>query len=59
MNIESQKLVDAEGLLKVLFDEESRPSVRWLWEMKKRRAIPFIQIGRLIRGRLAFEEACH
>lgn len=42
-------LVDAEGLLAALFDEKSRPSLRWLEEQRGRRAIPFVKIGRLVR----------
>jgi hypothetical protein len=42
-------LVDAQGLLAALFDEKSRPSERWLEEQRKRRAIPFVKIGRLVR----------
>jgi hypothetical protein len=42
-------LVDAEGLLAALFDEKSRPSLRWLEEQRKRRAIPYIKIGSLVR----------
>ena len=43
------KLVDAEGLLEALFDERSRPSVRWLRRMQDKRVIPFVRIGRLVR----------
>jgi len=42
------KLVTAERLLEILFHEESRPSKRWLEEQRKRRAIPFVKLGRLI-----------
>jgi len=42
---EADKLVSAEQLLKVLWDDCSRPSLRWLREQQARRTIPFIKIG--------------
>jgi hypothetical protein len=42
-------LVSGERLLVLLFDEDSRPSVRWLHNQKKRRVIPYLKIGRLVR----------
>lgn len=42
------KLVGAEQLLDQLFDEDARPSIRWLREQTKARAIPFIRIGHLV-----------
>ena len=42
------KLVGAEQLLDQLFEEEARPSIRWLREQTKARAIPFIRIGHLV-----------
>ena len=33
----------------MVFDEASRPSVRWLHNQKKRRAIPYLKVGRLVR----------
>jgi hypothetical protein len=42
-------LVSGERLLELIFDEDSRPSVRWLHNQKKRRAIPYLKIGRLVR----------
>ena len=42
------KLVDGARLLEVLFDESSRPSLRWLREQQARRTIPFVKRGRLI-----------
>lgn len=39
------RLVSAEQLLKILWDECSRPSLRWLREQQARRTIPFIKIG--------------
>jgi hypothetical protein len=42
-------LVSGERLLELIFDEESRPSLRWLHNQKKRRAIPYLKVGRLVR----------
>lgn len=43
------KLLDARGLLNTLFpDEASRPTVRWLRNMQKAKAIPFVKIGALV-----------
>ena len=42
------KLVDAKGLLDALFDESCRPSLRWIRDQQRRRAIPFVRIGRLV-----------
>ena len=42
---DAEKLVNAKGLLKLLWDESSRPSLRWLRKQQSRRAIPFIKIG--------------
>lgn len=43
------KLVDAKGLLEALFDERSRPSVRWIRQKTAHRVVPFVKIGRLVR----------
>jgi hypothetical protein len=43
------QLVDAQGLLEAIFDEASRPTVRWLREQQEKRTIPFVKIGRLVR----------
>jgi len=48
MKVEESKLVDAPRLLEALFDEASRPSLRWLRGQQKARAIPFVRCGRLI-----------
>jgi hypothetical protein len=40
--------VGAEQLLDRLFDPEARPSIRWLRQQTKARAIPFVRIGHLI-----------
>lgn len=49
INPSENVLVDAEALLKRLFEPNSRPSVRWLRCQQKRRVIPFYRIGRLTR----------
>ena len=43
------KLVDANGLLEALFDEQSRPSLRWLRQMQAQRKIPYVKIGHFVR----------
>ncbi len=50
MNAETieSRLVDARVLLEVLFDERSRPSLRWLREMQKRGVIPHTKLGHLV-----------
>jgi hypothetical protein len=42
------KLVSAEKLLELLFEPECRPSIRWLREQTRAKAIPYIRIGHLI-----------
>lgn len=42
------KLVDATGLLEILFDKNSRPSLRWLRNQQKVGKIESVKIGRLI-----------
>ena len=42
------KLVSAEQLLEQVFDADSRPSIRWLRQQTKAKAIPFVRIGHLI-----------
>lgn len=59
----SPKLVDAHGLLEALFDEPSRPSLRWLRQMQAQRKIPYVKIGHLVRFdvekvRQALDENC-
>jgi len=44
----SGKLVSAEQLLELLFDEKSRPSLRWLRAQTKGKVIPHIRIGHLV-----------
>lgn len=60
---ETEKLLDARGLLEALFDSDSRPSLRWLRQMQAQRRIPYIKIGHLVRFNLsevreALEENC-
>lgn len=43
------KLVDANGLLELLFDKSSRPSLRWVRQMQAQRKIPYVKIGHLVR----------
>ncbi|MDQ8182205.1 hypothetical protein [Pelagicoccus sp. SDUM812005] len=46
---EPTKLVDGITLLEILFDEASRPSLRWLRKMQAEKRVPYIKIGRLVR----------
>jgi len=46
--ITNNQLVDAKGLLEVLFPEDSRPSLRWVRLQQKARTIPFIRIGKFV-----------
>jgi hypothetical protein len=57
------QLVRAERLLELLFDEQSRPSLRWLRQMQAQRKIPYVKIGHLVRFnvdnvRAALEQDC-
>ena len=47
--IEERKLVDAHGLLDALFDETSRPSLRWIRQMQVQRKFPYYKLGHLVR----------
>lgn len=38
-------MVDAHALLQLLWDEASRPSLRWIREQTARRTIPFVKLG--------------
>jgi len=49
INQNETKLVTAERLLEALFDEQSRPSLRWLRQMQKQRVIPYYKLGHLVR----------
>ena len=42
------KLVSAEKLLEELFDPDARPSLRWLREQTRAKAIPHVRIGRFV-----------
>jgi hypothetical protein len=42
------QFVDARRLLEIVFEEGSRPSLRWLRDQQVRRAIPFVKLGRLV-----------
>ena len=42
------RYVDAAKLLEILFDEASRPSLRWIRDQQKARRLPFAKIGRLV-----------
>jgi hypothetical protein len=44
----ANRYVDAIKLLEILFDEASRPSLRWVREQQKTRALPFCKIGRRV-----------
>ncbi len=57
------KLVNAHSLLEILFEKQSRPSLRWLRQMQAQRKIPYVKIGHLVRFdvekvRVALEENC-
>ena len=42
------RYVDATKLLEILFDEASRPSLRWLRDQQKAKRLPYAKIGRLV-----------
>jgi hypothetical protein len=42
------RYVNAEKLLEILFDEASRPSLRWMRDQQKARRLPFAKVGRLV-----------
>jgi hypothetical protein len=46
---EGPQLVRAERLLELLFEKDSRPSLRWLRHMQSQRKIPYIKLGHLVR----------
>jgi hypothetical protein len=47
MPVERSKLLKAGGLLKALWEDDARPSLRWLQRQQKRRTIPYVKIGHL------------
>jgi len=42
------RYVDALRLLEILFDEASRPSLRWARDQQRNRTLPFCKIGRRV-----------
>ncbi len=48
MGEDRQKLVDAKGLLEVLFEPECRSSLRWVRNQQAVKTIPYLKIGHLI-----------
>ncbi len=42
------KLVGAEKLLEMLWDESARPSLRWLRDRQKDKTIPSVKLGRRV-----------
>ena len=48
MMLDTSKLVQAPALLEALFDEPSRPTVRWVRRMTAKRVIPYYKIGHCI-----------
>jgi hypothetical protein len=42
------RLVNADRLLEILFEPESRPSMRWVRNQQKAKTIPFYKIGHLV-----------
>lgn len=50
---EDERLVDANQLLEELFDEGSRPTLRWIRKMQVQRKIPYYKIGHLVRFKVS------
>jgi hypothetical protein len=44
----NQQLVSGPHLLEVIFESESRPTLRWLRDQTRLEALPFVRQGRLI-----------
>jgi len=42
-----RQYVDAKQLLEILFDESTRPSLRWVRDQQRNRTLPFVKLGRL------------
>ena len=42
------QLVDAVELLKILFPQKCRPTLRWLRDQQEQKRVPFRKIGRLV-----------
>jgi hypothetical protein len=47
-NHPATRYVDARKLLEILFDEASRPSLRWIRDQQRNRTLPFCKIGRRV-----------
>ena len=43
-----RKLVNAPTLLTVLWEEDSRPSLRWLRQQQANKSIPYVKLGALV-----------
>lgn len=48
MLIDTEKFVTGEELLKMLFTDAIRPTERWLYDMRRRRRVPYYKFGSLI-----------
>lgn len=48
-----ERLVDANQLLNELFDQGSRPTLRWIRKMQVQRKIPYYKIGHLVRFKVS------
>ena len=53
-----EKLVKAEVVMKTLFEDNSRPNLRWLREQTKGGYIPCYHLGRMVRYRLSEVMEC-
>jgi hypothetical protein len=42
------RYVRAEQLLEILFEPESKPSLRWLRQQQQNRTVPFVKVGRFV-----------
>jgi hypothetical protein len=51
--IDETQLTDARGLLEQLWAERGRPSLSWLRQQQKRKAIPYIKVA----GKVFFDPA--
>jgi hypothetical protein len=49
MNTQTDPLLSAEELLPIIFGEKNKPSLRWLRSLTKRRTVPHLKIGHLVR----------
>lgn len=47
-NTPPERLVNGPRQLELLFEETSRPSMRWLRQQQKANTIPFYKIGHLV-----------